>query len=78
MERMPLAEQLKSRWKAWVAGGALCSEMEAATLFVLSSVLGKRAGAIMLAEAHDGMDTLCRIAVAGIQCLIEKDRCQPS
>ena len=74
MDRMPMAEQLRSRWKAWVAGGALCSEMEAATLFVLSSVLGKRAGAIMLAEAHDGMDRLCQVAVSGIQRLIEQDR----
>ena len=71
--RMPMAEQLQARWSAWVAGGALCSEMEAATLFVVSSVLGKRAGALMLAEAHDGMDNLCRIAVAGIQKLIERD-----
>jgi len=74
MDRMPMAEQLKSRWKAWVAGGALCSEMEAATLFVVSSFLGKRAGALMLAEAHDGMDNLCRMAVAGIQTLIANDR----
>jgi len=71
--RMPLADQLKGRWKAWVAGGALCSEMEAATLFIVSSVLGKRAGALMLAEAHDGMDDLCRMAVAGIRQLIARD-----
>jgi len=78
MDRMPMADQLKSRWKAWVAGGALCSEMEAATLFVVSSFLGKRAGAIMLAEAHDGMDTLCKTAVAGIQKLLEKDNMNSS
>ena len=71
--RMPMAEQLQSRWKAWIAGGALCSEMEAATLFIVSSVLGKRAGALMLAEAHDGMDTLCQIAVEGVRNLIRLD-----
>ena len=71
--RMPLAEQLQARWRAWVGGGALCSEMEAATLFVVASVLRKRAGALMLAEAHDGMDRLCRAAVSGIRELIRSD-----
>jgi len=46
--RMPLANELKERWHAWVAGGALASEMEAATLFVVASMLGKRAGAIVV------------------------------
>ncbi len=46
--RMPIGWQLKQRWHAWVAGGALCSEMEASTLFVVSSVLRVRAGGIML------------------------------
>jgi hypothetical protein len=27
----------------------------------------------MLAEAHDGMDRLCRTAVAGVRALIEAD-----
>ena len=56
-----------------MGGGALCSEMEAATLFVVASVLRKRAGALMLAEAHDGMDRLCRAAVSGIRELIRSD-----
>ena len=72
-ERMPMADRLKARWKAWVAGGALCSEMEASTLFIVASVLRKRAGALMLAEAHDGMDRLCRVAVAGVRTLIQSD-----
>ncbi len=28
-ERMPMAAHLEERWKAWEAGGAICSEMEA-------------------------------------------------
>lgn len=71
--RMPMAEQLQARWRAWIAGGALCSEMEAATLFIVAATLGKRAGALMLAEAHDGMDALCRTAVEGIRELISRD-----
>ena len=28
-ERMPIARQLQDRWQAWIAGGTICSEMEA-------------------------------------------------
>lgn len=47
-QRMPIADELESRWKAWIAGGAICSEMEAATLFILASIHRKRAGGVML------------------------------
>ena len=46
--RMPMASHLEERWKAWVAGGAVCSEMEAAAIFILSSIYRKRAGGAML------------------------------
>ena len=46
--RMPLAIALTERWNAWVAGGAVCSEMESAALFILSSIYRKRAGGVML------------------------------
>jgi uridine phosphorylase len=46
--RMPLAEQLEERWKAWVAGGAICSEMESSVIFILSALHRKRAGGVML------------------------------
>ena len=47
-ERMPIAEDLQRRWKAWMAGGAICSEMEAATLFIVAATLRVRAGGAML------------------------------
>ena len=47
-ERMPVANRLLARWKAWVDGGAICSEMEAAAIFIISSILGVRAGGVML------------------------------
>jgi uridine phosphorylase len=74
-ERMPLAAELKARWKAWVQGGVLCSEMEAAALYVLCSVLGKRAGGIMVAisEGHPGLENLCETAVLGVRKLIALD-----
>jgi len=87
-ERMPVADQLLSRWKAWIAGGVLCSEMEAAAIFVVSSVLEKRAGGIMLVvgnqelpplppEEHArrmDLGPLIRTAIAAVEILITKDR----
>lgn len=46
--RMPMAAHLEERWNAWVAGGAVCSEMESAVIFILSSLYRKRAGGAML------------------------------
>jgi uridine phosphorylase len=46
-ERMPVATELDNKWKAWLGGGALASEMETAALFCVSAVLGMRAGAVL-------------------------------
>lgn len=47
-QRMPVGDELLAKWKAWIQGGALASEMETAALFVVASVLRLRAGAVML------------------------------
>lgn len=75
-ERMPLADELQARWRAWVRGGVLCSEMEAAALFVICSILRKRAGGLMVAvkDSHPGVETVSRVAVAGLRQLIALDR----
>jgi uridine phosphorylase len=87
-ERMPVADQLLSRWKAWTAGGVLCSEMEAAAIFVVSSILKKRAGGVMLVIGNDALQPLpageharrtdlgplIRTAIEAVKTLIEKDR----
>jgi uridine phosphorylase len=75
-KRMPLADDLQRRWKAWVQGGVLCSEMEAAALFVLCSVLGKRGGGLMLAlkGGRPDIEKLCATAVAGVRRLIARDQ----
>jgi uridine phosphorylase len=73
-ERMPVAEQLAERWRAWVRGGVLCSEMEAAALFVIASTLGVRAGGLMIAlERSMPVDELCATAVEGLRRLIARD-----
>lgn len=47
-ERMPVYPSLKDEWRAWKMGGALGSEMESSTLFVVASVLHVRCGTILL------------------------------
>lgn len=49
--RMPVAERLNERWKAWVMGGAICSEMEASIILILGSIYRKRAGGVMVMGA---------------------------
>lgn len=48
---MPVSERLHERWRAWVAGGAICSEMEASAIFIIASIQRKRAGGVMLMAA---------------------------
>jgi uridine phosphorylase len=70
-ERMPSANRLLDRWKAWKMGGAICSEMEASSIFILSSILRKRAGGIMLIVANQELDEPHRIVVRDLTDLIE-------
>lgn len=44
---LPNGARLKERWEAWRQGNVMASEMETAALFVISSIRGCRAGAIM-------------------------------
>ena len=49
---MPVADELNSKWKAWIACGALASEMESAALFIVGSVRSVRTGSVMLVIAN--------------------------
>ena len=46
--RMPIAQKLLDNWQAWIRAGALTSEMESATLFVVGSYLRVRVGSVLL------------------------------
>lgn len=46
--RMPTSGELLAQWDAWKALGVLASEMEAATLFTVSSALGLASGAVLV------------------------------
>jgi len=77
--RMPVKHQLQQNWFAWQKAGVLCSEMEAATLFVLARMLGVRAGGIMVAgPTSQSLQDLITTAVCAVKILIlaEKERRQ--
>lgn len=46
--RMPVSYELENKWRAWIRAGALTSEMESATLFVVASFLRVRLGSVLL------------------------------
>ena len=47
-DSMPLRDELLSKWRAWKCAGAIGSEMESATLFIVASVRRMRAGTILM------------------------------
>ena len=70
-----------------MAGGAICSEMEAATLFIVASTLRVRAGGVMLIfqnlDHHQPTEEelaaadvgrVIDVAIAGLRRLIAADR----
>lgn len=60
-ERMPINYELIQKWNAWKAAGAIASEMESATLFIVASVLRARCATILLLgrnrERENAMNT---------------------
>lgn len=46
-ERMPASKELLENWDEWLKAGVLCSEMETASLFIVSSILKLQAGAVL-------------------------------
>lgn len=60
-ERMPAKHQLQQMWEAWKMAGAIGSEMESSTLFVVASVLRVRCASILLLcrnrEREDALNT---------------------
>ena len=85
-ETKPVGPELLYKWDAWVRCGALCSEMESSTLFVVGDYLRVRTGAVLLVcanqerakkglsnpQAHD-MDIVYRTAIDALKILIEQD-----
>jgi uridine phosphorylase len=79
-DRMPMAAALHRRWDAFVAGGAISSEMEAAAIFVIASINRVRAGGVMrmwldgTEDTDPDMEKLLGTAVGALRNLIRDDR----
>ena len=76
-EHSGVTTRLLDRWHAWEVGGAICSEMEASSIFILASMLKVRAGGIMAmwgGEEFKNLDNLIETAIAGIRELIKEDK----
>jgi uridine phosphorylase len=81
-ERMPVANRLQDRWQAWIQAGAVCAEMETATLYVLSAIHRARAGSVTLIAANQARPewgvahdygNLIGVAVEALKLLIQQD-----
>jgi uridine phosphorylase len=71
----PDAARLRQRWEAWRKGNVVASEMEAAALFVISSIRGKRAGAILnLSHEPKTMERIIGAACDAVRLLITADK----
>jgi uridine phosphorylase len=86
-DRQPIAPQLHEQWQAYIAGGAVCSEMEASTIFLIAAIHRVRAGGVMVCFGapdmspeelattgeHYTLDPLIDTAVEALRVLIERD-----
>jgi uridine phosphorylase len=70
-DSMADAQRIKERQKAWETGNVVSSEMEAAAIFVICSIRGKRASAIM---NWGNMEDTIRVACDAVRLLIGQDR----
>ncbi len=85
--RMPVGYELNNKWQAWIGAGCLASEMESAALFVVSSVLKAKAGAVFSVvwnqerekkglpnpQCHDSTNAI-KTAVEAVRSLIKSEK----
>jgi uridine phosphorylase len=85
-DRMPAGYELKEKWEAWIKAGCLASEMESSTLYIVSQILGARAGCVLnvvwnqereragMSNPHCHDTSLAiRTAVEAVRILIERE-----
>lgn len=46
-ESSPVSYELENKWKSWLRGGCLASEMESAALYIVAASRGMRAGCVL-------------------------------
>ncbi|MBU50554.1 MAG: uridine phosphorylase [Deltaproteobacteria bacterium] len=81
---MPDNEHWERRWKMWQKSNVLCTEMESATLFIVSQLRKLRAGEIVavIGETHDGqvviekkgVDEAIETAIEAMRSIIKQDQ----
>ncbi len=86
-ETKPVSYELMNKWEAWKRLGCLASEMESSALFIVSSVLGMRAGCVLNVcwnqerkrqglsnpECHDTTKAI-QAAVEAVRILIRQEK----
>jgi uridine phosphorylase len=80
---IPIEDQNKSTWKAWYKSNVISTAMEAAALFVVSSIRRVRAGEVLAIIGLPylgtpvlkkvGIDDACRAAVEAVRILARSD-----
>ena len=70
---MPASARLHERWEAWKKADVLTSEMEAAAIFVISSIRGCRAASIMSFLNTDIKKNI-EVARDALRILIKEDK----
>jgi uridine phosphorylase len=67
---VPNETKMRERWEAWRRGNVMSTEMEAAAIFVISSIRGCRASSIM---AYTKMEYTIEVACGALRRLIAAD-----
>ena len=91
-ETKPVSDELLSRWKSYVRGGAVCTSMEESVLFLAGTSLGVRTGSVLVSATNfDGsvsrrnsadvyptnsIQKPIRVAIEALRRLIQEDRKQ--
>lgn len=86
-ESMPTSSELLTKWEAWKRGGCLASEMEGATLFIVSAARKLRSGAVfhcvwnqevaktaMPKDRKEDTSAAIKTAIEAIRILIKQDK----
>jgi uridine phosphorylase len=81
---LPLAEQCRRQWQVWQKANVLSTSMEAASLFVISSIRRVRAGEVLAVigltykdepiVARAGIEEAIRAAIEAVKILASRDQ----
>ena len=84
---LPLEDENRSKWKAWYGSNVISTAMEAAALFVVSSIRRVRAGEVLaiIGTTYDdhpvvakvGIDDAIKTAIEAIRILARADKKSP-